>query len=114
MRHAARAGSPAPTRPTSVATAAANVAPRAGAAARASCPATTGRPHHRWRNLLSAAPRAATARAHRRNGYPPDAQWRHFASRSEEHTSELQSRENLVCRLLLEKKKKTQTAKGDN
>src|SRR5690606_40252055 len=29
-----------------------------------------------------------------------------FKSRSEEHTSELQSRENLVCRLLLEKKKK--------
>src|SRR5690606_40812258 len=28
------------------------------------------------------------------------------AIRSEEHTSELQSRENLVCRLLLEKKKK--------
>src|SRR5690606_40049031 len=28
-------------------------------------------------------------------------------NRSEEHTSELQSRENLVCRLLLEKKKKT-------
>src|SRR5207302_3892683 len=27
-----------------------------------------------------------------------------FPSRSEEHTSELQSRENLVCRLLLEKK----------
>src|SRR5690606_41428292 len=27
------------------------------------------------------------------------------AKRSEEHTSELQSRENLVCRLLLEKKK---------
>src|SRR5690606_40829463 len=30
---------------------------------------------------------------------------RHAAQRSEEHTSELQSRENLVCRLLLEKKK---------
>src|SRR5690606_40406342 len=30
------------------------------------------------------------------------------AFRSEEHTSELQSRENLVCRLLLEKKKKTE------
>src|SRR5436309_11705387 len=30
------------------------------------------------------------------------------ARRSEEHTSELQSRENLVCRLLLEKKNKTQ------
>src|SRR5690606_39689078 len=28
-------------------------------------------------------------------------------SRSEEHTSELQSRENLVCRLLLEKKKQS-------
>src|SRR5690606_14830418 len=31
--------------------------------------------------------------------------WRR-SFRSEEHTSELQSRENLVCRLLLEKKKK--------
>src|SRR2546428_5094148 len=29
-----------------------------------------------------------------------------FADRSEEHTSELQSRSDLVCRLLLEKKKK--------
>src|SRR2546427_10222294 len=29
-----------------------------------------------------------------------------FALRSEEHTSELQSQSNLVCRLLLEKKKK--------
>src|SRR3712207_6974395 len=31
---------------------------------------------------------------------------RHRAGRSEEHTSELQSRQYLVCRLLLEKKKK--------
>src|SRR5690606_40902337 len=31
-----------------------------------------------------------------------------LTSRSEEHTSELQSRENLVCRLLLEKKKTNQ------
>src|SRR3712207_8947437 len=30
-------------------------------------------------------------------------------ARSEEHTSELQSRQYLVCRLLLEKKKQTQT-----
>src|SRR2546430_12449829 len=30
-----------------------------------------------------------------------------FAIRSEEHTSELQSQSNLVCRLLLEKKKKS-------
>src|SRR2546430_13300338 len=29
-----------------------------------------------------------------------------FVNRSEEHTSELQSQSNLVCRLLLEKKKK--------
>src|SRR5207237_1780928 len=32
-------------------------------------------------------------------------------ARSEEHTSELQSHLNLVCRLLLEKKKKSSTAK---
>src|SRR2546430_2842589 len=31
------------------------------------------------------------------------------SERSEEHTSELQSQSNLVCRLLLEKKKKTNT-----
>src|SRR2546430_17285108 len=35
--------------------------------------------------------------------YP--AEW---VARSEEHTSELQSQSNLVCRLLLEKKKKTE------
>src|SRR5690242_21261775 len=34
--------------------------------------------------------------------------------RSEEHTSELQSHVNLVCRLLLEKKKKKQKNKTDN
>src|SRR5690349_23083339 len=33
------------------------------------------------------------------------------ASRSEEHTSELQSRRDLVCRLLLEKKKKKKQKK---
>src|SRR5690606_40538590 len=42
--------------------------------------------------------------------------FRHFVGteeqkRSEEHTSELQSRENLVCRLLLEKKKKKHESK---
>src|SRR2546429_6598129 len=38
------------------------------------------------------------------------------AKRSEEHTSELQSRLHLVCRLLLEKKKKPQTlyTRSDN
>src|SRR2546430_6401623 len=33
--------------------------------------------------------------------------------RSEEHTSELQSQSNLVCRLLLEKKKKTNNDRHD-
>src|SRR3712207_6965690 len=46
-----------------------------------------------------AAPRASRSPAASR---PP-------ASRSEEHTSELQSRQYLVCRLLLEKKKKHTT-----
>src|SRR2546427_9017334 len=36
------------------------------------------------------------------------------ASRSEEHTSELQSQSNLVCRLLLEKKKKKNTSEADH
>src|SRR5438034_4671559 len=35
---------------------------------------------------------------------------RGFGSRSEEHTSELQSHSDLVCRLLLEKKKKKKQA----
>src|SRR5436309_6671756 len=42
-------------------------------------------------------------------GHQPHRSWicrRPAWGRSEEHTSELQSRENLVCRLLLEKKKK--------
>src|SRR3989442_11970345 len=38
----------------------------------------------------------------RQEGVLPD---RHHVLRSEEHTSELQSRPHLVCRLLLEKKK---------
>src|SRR5438477_11526332 len=43
-----------------------------------------------------------------------DAQWSGSVlahQRSEEHTSELQSHVNLVCRLLLEKKKKTKKQK---
>src|SRR2546430_13397245 len=37
----------------------------------------------------------------------PGKRDRHSGQRSEEHTSELQSQSNLVCRLLLEKKKVT-------
>src|SRR2546422_8426985 len=49
--------------------------------------------------------RGARARARRR---PGSDRWggAHGHPRSEEHTSELQSRLHLVCRLLLEKKKK--------
>src|SRR2546428_12225094 len=36
-----------------------------------------------------------------------DPGWTSGSMRSEEHTSELQSRSDLVCRLLLEKKKKS-------
>src|SRR5207244_13332758 len=42
-----------------------------------------------------------------RSGYSDDLLWLPFVVlRSEEHTSELQSPDHLVCRLLLEKKKK--------
>src|SRR4051812_49454267 len=47
------------------------------------------------RELIAGAIRAVTGSSLR------------IAPRSEEHTSELQSHVNLVCRLLLEKKKKT-------
>src|SRR5436305_3099169 len=53
------------------------------------------------------------ARLARGEGVKPRAQIRHrrqvisLTSRSEEHTSELQSRPQLVCRLLPEKKKST-------
>src|SRR5437868_7418063 len=39
------------------------------------------------------------------HGNAPPERWSPDARRSEEHTSELQSRFELVCRLLLEKKK---------
>src|SRR6266700_7417790 len=80
-----------------------------------------------YMNRASAEPSASVAYAHslagvaisEPNGLPvtglvPDRclpaaakMWPH-PPRSEEHTSELQSRENLVCRLLLEKTKKKQ------
>src|SRR2546430_11433218 len=46
-------------------------------------------------------------RAQRARARKTGEQHHRRASRSEEHTSELQSQSNLVCRLLLEKKKKT-------
>src|SRR3712207_8874267 len=41
--------------------------------------------------------------------FMPEPQPAAFVTRSEEHTSELQSRQYLVCRLLLEKKKTSET-----
>src|SRR5687768_17761560 len=41
-------------------------------------------------------------------------EWMRPPSRSEEHTSELQSRLHLVCRLLLEKKKKKKKDKDQD
>src|SRR2546421_6430185 len=52
-----------------------------------------------YHTLIAAAPHALCARTAART----------VASRSEEHTSELQSRSDLVCRLLLEKKKTPHT-----
>src|SRR5206468_4487670 len=53
--------------------------------------------------------RSRSCRAHRFNsrGVPMNVAAELNTFRSEEHTSELQSRSDLVCRLLLEKKKFT-------
>src|SRR5256885_8191061 len=56
--------------------------------------------HHRRLDLAAMDAEAVLVRAEMRIG--------RIVHRSEEHTSELQSPCNLVCRLLLEKKKKTQ------
>src|SRR5262249_57350701 len=67
-------------------------------------PATTPVKHSRWwKKTVSQGFSLARITTSRRT--------RH--SRSEEHTSELQSLTNLVCRLLLEKKKKNTIIKVD-
>src|SRR2546426_1339719 len=50
--------------------------------------------------------RTGSARARAGSSNPTGPRRRRSSARSEEHTSELQSPCNLVCRLLLEKKKK--------
>src|SRR2546430_6911528 len=57
-------------------------------------------PHHAGDDRPARQPRQGS-RTHAQQPQPARA-----GSRSEEHTSELQSQSNLVCRLLLEKKKK--------
>src|SRR5260370_31205291 len=59
------------------------------------------------RDAFPSSPAAGNAKAHGLNQFAT-GNWFNpcaFAFRSEEHTSELQSHLNLVCRLLLEKKK---------
>src|SRR5690606_41698769 len=66
-----------------------------------------GQPEHDARQRRADGQREPEPRAHQRADVA-DAEpglLVDLPSRSEEHTSELQSRENLVCRLLLEKKK---------
>src|SRR5690625_6768923 len=46
--------------------------------------------------------------------YCRDIARRRYAPRSEEHTSELQSRGHLVCRLLLEKKNQSRVSSSDS
>src|SRR2546426_11601647 len=55
--------------------------------------------------VVQLSPEEATAEA-RAHGHPDTEVVRVYLVRSEEHTSELQSPCNLVCRLLLEKKKR--------
>src|SRR2546422_4092923 len=64
-------------------------------------PYTTLFRSHRLRSLQGLPFKSADARLYRTRRFAGHAQ-----PRSEEHTSELQSRLHLVCRLLLEKKKK--------
>src|SRR2546430_11669393 len=53
----------------------------------------------------TSSPGASRFRPDRRNVALPNSSCCAIECRSEEHTSELQSQSNLVCRLLLEKKK---------
>src|SRR2546423_8900038 len=55
-------------------------------------------------------PAADRARRGRGAARPGDSGARQAIARSEEHTSELQSLAYLVCRLLLEKKKESETS----
>src|SRR5216684_4765832 len=78
-------------------------------------PSPLGRKRQRWRGSSQRWRHAAACSIRlRRRSRNPACHWRqnrprdHVRSRSEEHTSELQSRLHLVCRLLLEKKKKKQ------
>src|SRR2546429_5104463 len=79
-----------------------------------SCSVCSGTPKTSWRSIPACAdcsrdsspPRRHDALRGRGPGRETQRRQVHALERSEEHTSELQSRLHLVCRLLLEKKKK--------
>src|SRR5258708_21565750 len=64
-----------------------------------------GRRTHRLAGLRRLAAATQCRPLVRRGAFRATARRRRAAPRSEEHTSELQSPDHLVCRLLLEKKK---------
>src|SRR3712207_8211926 len=66
----------------------------------------TNSPTFCCKRLMSRSFCASSSSGRDRKAFSAPARKRCFHSRSEEHTSELQSRQYLVCRLLLEKKKK--------
>src|SRR2546430_12730338 len=68
---------------------------------------TSRRPSGRRSFRSTRCSRAVVGCSGRRRG--AGSRGRARSARSEEHTSELQSQSNLVCRLLLEKKKKNKT-----
>src|SRR6266496_2873585 len=61
---------------------------------------------HQTIDLIASAGRRQVTHHPTREGHQSDVISSRRRHRSEEHTSELQSRRDLVCRLLLEKKKK--------
>src|SRR2546430_13689702 len=65
------------------------------------------------KTLLAAVDSADTAPTKAESDAFHDAQNAVKEQRSEEHTSELQSQSNLVCRLLLEKNNKRTTVRGN-
>src|SRR5688572_3349732 len=93
-----------PTRRSSDLTRPAPSRPAATSSARSATRSTPGR----WSTPAcssSPSPPSCSPRAARRHSWRSSATAPRPRARSEEHTSELQSQSNLVCRLLLEKKK---------
>src|SRR5260370_20544380 len=74
-------------------------------------PSSAGRPRKAPRNLTPGNGRSPSTPTPSPTS-APTASGSRKKRRSEEHTSELQSHLNLVCRLLLEKKKKTQKVRN--